>query len=217
MRFVIFGGAALISTFVFGCSPPPDPIAKASASFKVDYPVTPGLKGTCNAVATAGIGSDAGVPELPVAGQTSPRISEFGGEIVDGQTGSNGKGRYDVECKITGEETMQLEITMSGPNTHPLVDATSAGVARLQLTGTIKADGTGDGFVSVLTTKTGNVSPEVPCIFAAVAEPADASKFQVAPGEARLTFTCPHAKSALDDFSVCETRGTISIRDCFEQ
>ncbi len=217
MRIVILGGAVLLSNFVLGCSPPPDPIAKASASFKVDYPTTPGVKGTCNETATAGIGSEAGVPELPVAGITSGRVSDFGGEVVDGQTGSNGKGRYDVECKITGEETMELEMLISGPNTHPLVDTTTSGVVQLKLKGTMKPDGTGSGSVTVVTTKTSAVSPTTDCVFAAVGEPQDASKFQVSPGEARLVFTCPQARSALDDFSVCETRGTISIRDCFEE
>lgn len=219
MRIVILSAAVLFPTFVLACSPPPDPIAKASASFKVDYPVTPGVSGTCNETATAGIGSEDGVPDLPVAGQTTGRISDFGGEVVDGQTGANGKGRYDVECKITGGEVMELEMTISGPNTHPLVDTATSGVVRVKLDGTINADGTGTGNVTVTTTKTSSVYPYpmTNCTFAAVPEPQDSTKFQVSPGEARLVFTCPQTQSALDDFSMCETRGTISIRDCFTE
>lgn len=224
MRISILSGAVLLSTACLGCSAAPEPIAKGSASFKVDYPTDPDVKGTCNQTTTAGIGSELGVPDLPSAGARLDEdlfvtIDDFGGQIIDGQTGSNGSGKYDIECTIKGDDSYSLDIEISGPNTHDLAGLDVDTTMSVNLSGTIEANGVGTGRVTVYTPSTSAVSPlgAATCELLALPDPNDSSQRQIGNGEVTLIFKCANANSALDDFSACETRGTIQLTDCLEE
>lgn len=224
MRISILGGTVLLSMASLACSAAPEPIAKGSASFKVDYPTDPDIEGTCNATTTGGIGSEQGVPDLPSAGQELTEdffavIGDFGGQIIDGQTGSNGSGKYDIECTVKGDDSYAVDITISGPNTHDLAGLDVDTTMSIELNGTIESNGVGTGKVTVYTPSTSAVSPlgMETCELLALPDPNDSTRRQIGGGEATLLFRCPNANSALDDFSACETRGTIRLVDCLEE
>jgi len=226
MRRVIFGAGFVVSTIgAAACSPPADPIAKGSASYKIEVPTSG--EGTCNLTGVAGIGSDepeeaggdTGVPDLPSAGLNDPSgISSFGAEVVDGGSTSTGKGEYTVECtvkKSKGEYDITVE--MAGPNSHELAPTSNTGVTRLKVRGTINEEtGEGTGTVTPHTTNTSSVAPttENSCTLVAIPERDDMTAFQIDKGEARFIFNCPSGKSPLDQFGTCETFGTVSVRDC---
>ncbi len=202
---------ASISAFLAGCSPPADPIAKASAHYLVDFPQSAGVGGACNGTAQAAIASDeSNTADLPLA-QSEILPTDFGHLVSNGRENS-------ISCTVQRvSDGYNISMYLAGPNVSPTAGS-AIGETRLRISNAfIGDDGVGTGRVVVNTTNVQQVSPNLPCQLRAIPDPQDSSLFQMREGEARFVFVCPDTTSSLDDFSTCETRGTVWVDDCLEK
>lgn len=198
---------------LFSCSPAAEPIAKASAHYLVDFPRSPTVDGVCNETAQGAIAPDPNnTADLPLA-QSEVLPKDFGELVANGGTNA-------IACTIkhvAGGYNVNIE--MAGPNVSPTAGS-ATGETRLNVTNAfIGDDGIGEGSVVVSTTDTSVVAPKptTVCLLRAIPDPQVAGAFQMRKGEARFVFTCENTTSALDDFSTCETRGTIWVDDCLDE
>lgn len=208
--------SALILPTLFGCSPAADPVAKGGAHFTITHSSVADA-GNCGLTSIGGLG-DTTPPELPSAG-SYPRA--WGERVADGKAIEGSDGNYVVKCTMGGSSSSRtISIEMSGPNTS-LQRGDAVGLTGVYIDGTIKSDGTGEASVAVRTTKSGMAISSAPCTLSAVpeeGEPTDSPEnFQVGEDHARFTFVCPYTDLNDDDFSDCETRGTIQVADCAKE
>jgi hypothetical protein len=205
-------GLVSISVFGFACSPAADPIGKGQVHFQIAYPTDPQVTQTCSLPGVGGIGDPP--PSLPVGTD----VSSYGEPVTDGQTIEGSNGNYIVDCTITGGDTHKIDLIIEGPNTSPLAKATDAGVAaKVEIHGSIGADGTGEGTVSAGIPSTGpNTSVGgYPCTLTALLD--ENGDPDVKGGAASFIFLCPRAQTPLSDFGICETRGTVIVRSCLDE
>lgn len=211
MKTKILAGSVLLSLLSWGCSPAAPPTAKGSAHYSIDF-ASSDLP-ACGVTSVGGIGKGENVPDLPT-GQNPPTY--FGEEVIDGEPISGG-GFYVVECLVSGNSSHKIEVRMEGPNTSPQ-KGSATGITKIEVNGTIGADGIGTASVNYRTTAGGagyNVET-VPCTLVAVPDEAHPGEFLVGDGDARFTFLCKETILPQAELGRCEVKGTIAVRDCVD-
>src|SRR5690606_20258883 len=136
-------------------------------------------------------------------------VTDFGEEVVDGS------GEYSVACTVT--KGGSIDIVMEGPNTSPNAPSTS-GKTSIDVQGSMStSSGEGTASISVRTTES-NATPNKPghpCTIRAV-RGSDGEPI-ISAGKVTFTFQCQQAVRATDQLGVCETRGTVFVRDCLKE
>ncbi len=202
-----------------GCSPAADPIARGAAHYRAQGCIS----------SYGGIGAEepdaagnTGVPDLPISNTPS---TNPGGLVVDGQLAPGTNVPYEVECSVTGSDTLFIDATMKGPNISPN-SASQQTETSLAVSGTIGPDGTGLGQVSFSTAETLGAVPvqNTTCDLTATPDPLHACSDEACtgttePGETGrmwIEFFCPEVRVNTTGMETadCETDGTIVMERC---
>lgn len=213
---------------ISACSPPAEPTGRGGTHFRVASPLDSALRDegkNCAVPVVGGIGSprpdsetgETGPPQLPTAGSKVPP-TQMGSKVSDGQR-AGPSSYYEVDCKITGENSYSIEAYIVGPNGSEFAGKAS-GETSIRLRGSVNAStGLGNGIVDVRTTETGVVPPTdgTSCSLTVLTDPQDATKFRIKPGAVDLTFECANTTPPIAELSRCMTLGTVTLENCVRE
>lgn len=200
------------------CSSGPNATAEATAHFRTKQSTN-----TTNCLVDwAGIGRDS-VPGFPANGAPPSNTGDF---VADGEFENEEEdaedpgGMYEITCTVSGEDTLNIDIRLEGPNDSELAPFPGA-TTTINLDGTIDASGNGTGNFSMVTNRAPFSSTEA-CTIRATPSPLEACSDKTCIGgeepgefgELFVTIECPAVEEGGKAGSLCEADGTLRVRKC---